>query len=145
MAIASPQTGQVKTPAPTFVRPIHEGFPVKDAEVSLKFYTEVLGLKVLTYRPAALGTGYWVGTDDGIVQFHIIQSDKDFIPGPDAAIRPTGRHTAWYVDDINALRSRLDDFGIEHSEINTLIGAVQLFCKDPDGHTWEFQQVPAAQ
>jgi len=57
-------------------------------------------------------------------------------------VRPTGRHTAWYVEDIDALRSRLDDFGIEHSEIATLIGAVQLFCKDPDGHTWEFQKLP---
>ncbi len=143
MAIASPQPhSKSSTPAPTFVRPIHEGFPVKDAEASLKFYTDVLGLKVLTYRPAALGPGYWVGTDDGIVQFHIIQSDKDYIPGPDAPIHPTGRHTAWFVNSIEQLRARLDEFGIEHHEISTLIGAVQLFCKDPDGHTWEFQEAP---
>jgi catechol 2,3-dioxygenase-like lactoylglutathione lyase family enzyme len=141
MAIASPRPAATTT-APAFIRPIHEGFPVKDADVSLKFYTDVLGLKVLTNRPAALGAGYWVGTDDGITQFHIIQSDKDYIPGPNAPMNPTGRHTAWYVQDIDGLRARLDEFGIEHSEISTLIGALQLFCKDPDGHTWEFQQAP---
>ena len=141
MAIASPNPA-AKTAAPTFVRPIHEGFPVKDADVSLTFYTEVLGLKVLTYRPAVLGTGYWVGTDDGITQFHIIQSDKDYIPGAGAPRNPTGRHTAWFVQDLDGLRARLDEFGIEHHEIATLIGAVQLFCQDPDGHTWEFQQAP---
>lgn len=142
MAIASPRNAK-STVAPSFVRPIHEGFPVKDADVSLKFYTDVLGLKVLTYRPAALGAGYWVGTDDGIVQFHIIQTDKDYIPGADAPMNPTGRHTAWFVEDIDGLRARLEEYGIPHHEISTLIGAVQLFCQDPDGHVWEFQQAPS--
>jgi len=142
MAVASPQSNQTKTPAPTFIRPIHEGFPVKDADVSLKFYTEVLGLKVLTFRPAALGRGYWVGTDDNLVQFHIIETDQDYRPGPDGPLSPRGRHTAWYVDNIDAMRSRLDDFGLEHSEVGNLIGQVQLFCKDPDGHVWEFQEQP---
>ncbi|MBV9121691.1 MAG: VOC family protein [Chloroflexi bacterium] len=142
MAIASPQPSETKTPAPVFVRSIHEGFPVKDPEASLKFYTEVLGLKVLTYRPAALGPGYWVGSEDGSVQFHIIGSDKDYIPGAGAPLNPTGRHTAWYVQDIDVLRARLDEFGIAHSELTNLIGVVQLFCADPDGHTWEFQELP---
>lgn len=142
MAIASPRDAAAP-PAPTFLRPIHEGFPVKDADVSLKFYTEVLGLNVLTYRPATLGVGYWVGTDDGLVQFHIIQTDKDYIPGPGSPMNPTGRHTAWFVEDIDGLRARLDAHGIAHQEISTLIGAVQLFCQDPDGHIWEFQQAPS--
>jgi catechol 2,3-dioxygenase-like lactoylglutathione lyase family enzyme len=141
MAIASPHSTPT-TAAPAFIRPIHEGFPVKDAEVSLKFYTDVLGLKLLTYRPDTLGPGYWVGTDDTLVQFHIIQTERDYIPGPGAPMNPTGRHTAWYVEDLDALRGRLDEFGIAHTEIANLIGAVQLFCQDPDGHTWEFQQAP---
>ena len=38
--------------APKLRRPLHEGFPVKDAEASLKFYTEVLGFQKKREFPA---------------------------------------------------------------------------------------------
>ena len=72
--MTSPQVGVLAQPAviaPKLRRPLHEGFPVKDAEVSLKFNTEVLGLKVLP-RPN-IGPGDWVGTEDKRVEFHIIE------------------------------------------------------------------------
>src|SRR5581483_6582055 len=79
MAISSPeQRTSPRTPAPILQRSLHEGFPVKDAEASLKFYTEVLGMTV--YPRPNLGPGYWVGTPDGAVQFHIIQTDDEYRP-----------------------------------------------------------------
>jgi catechol 2,3-dioxygenase-like lactoylglutathione lyase family enzyme len=141
MAVTSPRAQQI-APMPAFVGSVHEGIPVHDAEVALKFYTEVLGLKVLP-RPSVLGPGYWLGDENDTVQFHIIQSDKDVKPGPDAAISPTGRHTAWVVRSLEPFRERLRQLGVEFKELppGSIVPSAQLFIKDPDGHTWEFQEV----
>jgi catechol 2,3-dioxygenase-like lactoylglutathione lyase family enzyme len=127
--------------APRLRRPLHEGFPVRDAEVSLKFYTEVLGLKVLT-RPN-IGPGYWVGTEDKRVEFHIIETDRQPIPGPDAVPAAQARHTAWLVGSLEELRNHLDSLGVAYREQSGRVGADQVFIVDPDGHTWEFQEPSA--
>ena len=127
--------------APTLRRPLHEGFPVKNAEVSLKFYTEVLGLKVLP-RPN-IGPGYWVGTEDKRVEFHIIETDAQYIPGPDAVPAAQARHTAWLVDSLEELRNHLSGLGVPYRETKGRVGADQVFIVDPDGHTWEFQEPSA--
>ncbi|MBV9580783.1 MAG: VOC family protein [Chloroflexi bacterium] len=127
--------------APRLRRPLHEGFPVKNAEVSLKFYTEVLGLQVLP-RPN-IGPGYWVGTPDKRVEFHIIETDQQYIPGPDTVPTAQSRHTAWMVDSLAELRSHLESIGVAYREQKGRVGADQVFIVDPDGHTWEFQEPSA--
>jgi glyoxylase I family protein len=142
--MTSPQTGVLdrqSTSAPTLRRPLHEGFPVKDAEASLKFYTDVLGLQVLP-RPN-IGPGYWVGTTDRKVEFHIIQTDTQYIPGPDAIPAAQARHTAWLVDSLEDLRQHLSGLGVAFREQKGRVGADQVFVVDPDGHTWEFQEPSA--
>jgi glyoxylase I family protein len=139
--MTSPQSGVLErhaAGAPRLRRPLHEGFPVKDAEVSLKFYTEVLGMQVLP-RPN-IGPGYWVGTADKRVEFHIIETDSQYIPGPDAVPAAQARHTAWMVDSLEDLRRHLDSLGVPYREQKGRVGADQVFIVDPDGHTWEFQE-----
>jgi glyoxylase I family protein len=142
--MTSPRSGlleRITVPAPRLRRPLHEGFPVKNAEVSLKFYTEVLGMKVLP-RPN-IGPGYWVGTDDKRVEFHIIETDAQYIPGPETQPAAQARHTAWLVDSLEELRQHLDSLGVPYRETKGLVGADQVFIVDPDGHTWEFQEPSA--
>jgi len=142
--MTSQQLGVVDRPVsavPGLRRPLHEGFPVKDAEVSLKFYTQVLGLKVLP-RPN-IGAGYWVGTDDRRVEFHIIETNQQYIPGPEAQPAAQARHTAWLVDSLEELRQHLGRLGVPYRETHGLVGADQVFIVDPDGHTWEFQEPSA--
>ncbi len=142
--MTSPQVGVLEPrggAAPRLRRPLHEGFPVRDAEVSLKFYTEVLGLVVLP-RPN-IGPGYWVGTEDKRVEFHIIETDSQYIPGPEAIPAAQARHTAWMVDSLEALRQHLDSLGVAYREQKGRVGADQVFIVDPDGHTWEFQEPSA--
>jgi glyoxylase I family protein len=127
--------------APSLRRPLHAGFPVKDADVSLKFYTEVLGMKVLP-RPN-IGPGYWVGTEDRRVEFHIIQTNEQYIPGADAQPAAQARHTAWLVDSLEALRQHLHGLSVPYRETHGRVGADQVFIVDPDGHTWEFQEPSA--
>jgi catechol 2,3-dioxygenase-like lactoylglutathione lyase family enzyme len=142
--MTSTQVGVLAHPEatmPTLRRPLHEGFPVKDAEVSLKFYTEVLGLMVLP-RPN-IGPGYWVGTEDKRVEFHIIETEAQYIPGPNAQPAAQARHTAWLVDSLEELRNHLSSLGVAYREQKGRVGADQVFIVDPDGHTWEFQEPSA--
>ena len=126
-------------PKPGFLGAIHEGIPVGNLEASIRFYTEVLGVRLLP-RPNLPGPGAWLGDEDNTVQFHLIVTQKDYRPGPDAPISATGRHTAWMVKDLQALRERLKALGVPYEELSGVIASDQLFLKDPEGHTWEFQE-----
>jgi catechol 2,3-dioxygenase-like lactoylglutathione lyase family enzyme len=135
-----------KTDVPVleFIGSMHEGVPCKvsDLPACIKFYQDVLGLKLLK-RPKALddiGPGAWLTDQAEKVQFHLIASDNEYAPGPDAGYHPAGRHTAWMVKDITAFRARMTALGVEFREIGSLIGAPQVFVLDPAGHTWEFQE-----
>ncbi|MEC7490696.1 MAG: VOC family protein [Pseudomonadota bacterium] len=129
-----------------FTGSIHEGIPVatEKLEACIKFYTEVLGLKLLPRPPALdeLGAGAWLGDQDDTVQFHLIANDEALVPGDGAKIEPAGRHTAWRIADVDAFRERMNALNVPFEEIGGLIGEAQLFVIDPQGHTWEFQGPP---
>jgi len=133
------QAARTDLPALQYLGPIHEGIPVRNLEESVKFYIEVLGLRLLP-RPALPGPGAWLGDADNTVQFHLIVTEKDYRPGPDAPISATGRHTAWMVKDLDAFRARMHALGITYREAKGNVASDQVFVKDPEGHTWEFQE-----
>ena len=139
---------QEKLPELKWVGAIHEGVPCKrkDLAACIQFYQEVLGLKLLP-RPAKLDefagyspSGAWLGDEENKVQFHLIAKDEEWCPGPEAAMSPTGRHTAWMVQDLNAFRARLRELGIQYSQLDGVVASDQVFVKDPAGFTWEFQE-----
>jgi catechol 2,3-dioxygenase-like lactoylglutathione lyase family enzyme len=146
--MATAVTDKANAPAISLVGMIHEGVPVSLANLDacIKFYTEVLGLKLLP-RPKALDElvpGAWLGDapNGERVQFHLIAKDDELRPPPGAPAAPAGRHTAWRVADINVFKARMDALGIKWSEVSSLIGDPQVFVQDPEGHTWEFQGPP---
>jgi lactoylglutathione lyase len=139
-------SGQTQVPSLTYLRSMHEGIPVShdNLDACVKFYTEVLGLKLLK-RPKALddiGRGAWLGDHDDKVQFHLIATERDYKPGPGTKYSATGRHTAWQIADIEAFRRRMEALGVDYGEAKNLLGtgSAQLFVVDPEGHTWEFQE-----
>ena len=121
------------------VRVQHEGIVTRDAEKSKTFYMKVLGLDVLP-RPKLSSYGYWLGTIDRYPQLHIIQSDAP-IPGADAPIKPTVRHTCFEVVDYDALKAMFTRDGIVFIENEQAGGRWQMLINDPDGNTLEFQRV----
>jgi catechol 2,3-dioxygenase-like lactoylglutathione lyase family enzyme len=137
---------QTQVPSLTYLGSMHEGIPVSHANLDdcIKFYTEVLGLKLLKLPKALddIGRGAWLGDADNKVQFHLIATERDYKPGSGAKYSATGRHTAWLIADIEAFRARMDALGVEYGEAKNLLGAgsAQLFVVDPEGHTWEFQE-----
>src|SRR5215813_8323107 len=94
------------------VRVQHEGIVTADAERSKDFYCRVFGWQALE-RPAFRAGGYWIGTPGIFPQIHIIQTDN-VPPGPGAPISPTGRHTAFEVADLEALKATLEREGIKY-------------------------------
>jgi catechol 2,3-dioxygenase-like lactoylglutathione lyase family enzyme len=139
-------SSQATVPGLTYLGTMHEGIPVnpENLDACIKFYIDVLGLKLLP-RPKALddiGRGAWLGDPDNKVQFHLISTARDYKPGPDASYSATGRHTAWLIKDIEAFRARMDALKIPYGEAKNLLGSgsAQLFVVDPEGHTWEFQE-----
>lgn len=142
-----PTADQANVPSISFVGLIHEGVPValKNLDACVKFYTEVLGMKLLP-RPKALDEivpGAWLGNEDNTVQFHLIAKDDELRPRDGAPPAPAGRHTAWRVRDLDAFRARMKALGVRYEEIGNLIGDAQVFVQDPEGHTWEFQGPPS--
>ena len=120
------------------VRVQHEGIVTADAERSKDFYCRVFGWDVLE-RPAFNVGGYWIGKAGIFPQIHIIQSNMT-PPGPDAAISPVARHTAFEVADYDAMKATLEREGIKYVENVQPGGRVQMLCNDPDGNTLEFQK-----
>lgn len=139
-------TKVASAPKMEFIGAIHEGIPVapERLDACIAFYRDVLGLKQIPRPPALdkLGSGAWFTDENERVQFHLISNPDALKPGPEAKVEPAGRHTAWMIKDATAFRARMDALGMEYQEIGSLIGAPQLFVLDPEGHTWEFQEMP---
>lgn len=110
----------------------HLGIPVADAERSLRFYRDVLGLERCA-RPALDYPGAWLSLGDQ--QLHLMQlglgetGDARRYPGRD-------RHVALGVEDLAALRRALDAAGVSYTLSRS--GRAALFCRDPDGNGLEF-------
>lgn len=108
----------------------HVSLNVDDAEVGGRFYQDVLGLTRLD-RPDFGFPGVWLSA--GAVQVHLIE-----VEGHTA---PDGQHFAFQVDDVDAVRARLAERGVEASQPYSLPGAGrQSFFHDPAGNLIELNQ-----
>jgi len=140
MAEAVQAKSEQKTSRPAMVAPIHDAYPISDLDRSLRFYTEVMGLKVLP-RPEMAFAGAWLADDTGHVEIHLFVSDA-LKPGPGTAPSNLARHAAYAVDDLEAWRQFLKGQGLPILERSISGRTPQVFVTDPDGHTIELQQAP---
>ncbi len=112
----------------------HASVLVNDTAHALRFYRDVLGLKVNPQRPDLGYPGAWL--DVGAQQIHLLE-----LPGGDnRGARPAhgGRdyHTALYVSQLDALKRALEQAGVSYTLSKS--GRRALFCRDPDGNALEF-------
>lgn len=111
----------------------HVSVIVSDTERSLRFYRDLLGLRVDPTRPDLGYPGAWLWI--GELQIHLLE-----LPNPDpVADRPAhggrDRHVALLIDDVDALAQRLDSAGIGYTRSRS--GRRALFFRDPDGNALE--------
>lgn len=111
----------------------HVSLLVADTARSLEFYCGVLGLVIDPTRPELGFPGAWLKVGDR--QVHLLE-----LPNPDPLEgRPAhggrDRHTAFLVDDFEAMRARLEAAGQPYTLSRS--GRQALFCRDPDGNAVE--------
>jgi glyoxylase I family protein len=113
----------------------HVSIIVSDTMKALRFYSGVLGLKTCE-RPDLPFPGAWLQL--GAQQIHLLE-----VPNPDRNEgRPEhgglDRHTAFLVNDLDAVRQQLELQDIYYTLSKS--GRRALFCRDPDGNAVELIQ-----
>lgn len=114
---------------------LHVSVIVADTERALRFYRDILKLRVNPARPDLGYPGAWL--DVGSQQIHLLQLPN---PYPNAAPEQPvhggrDRHCAFAVDDFAAARAALDQAAVAYSLSKS--GRRALFCRDPDGNAVE--------
>ncbi len=112
--------------------------PVADVDLSKAFYVEKMGfhadhdvtpsatMRVVQLTPPGSACSIAIGTGLGL---------DDVPPG---SVR--GLHLV--VDDVAQVREILAGRGVEVGEIIDMGGIKYVFLSDPDGNSWELQQIP---
>jgi glyoxylase I family protein len=126
-------------------RPHHLNLAGAHWHDSAAFYRDLLGLVPVELPRDREAYGATIATlqDERGYQYHFIPSDPDFAARNNLPVNPLGAgHLAFRVDDIAAVRARLDAAGIPYSDMGewAIKGWHQLFCADPDGRVIEFHQ-----
>lgn len=113
----------------------HAAIICSDYERSRRFYTEVLGLKVIAehFREARNSWKLDLGLPDA--------SQVELFSFPGAPPRPSYpeaqglRHLAFVVDDVPACKARLESLGVavEPVRVDEYTGRRFTFFSDPDG------------
>lgn len=115
------------------IRLHHVSLIVADTGRALAFYQGILGLTIDDSRPDLSFPGAWLSLGDR--QLHLLE-----VPNPDPVDgRPAhggrDRHTALLVERIAEFVDRLQTAGVDYTMSKS--GRRALFCRDPDGNTWE--------
>ncbi|MES9834394.1 MAG: VOC family protein [Candidatus Thiodiazotropha sp. DIVDIV] len=106
----------------------HVSLLVSNTQRALDFYCGLLGLTQDSQRPDLGFPGAWLQI--GAQQIHLLE-----LPNPDPLEgRPShggrDRHTAFLVDDFEALKKQLEQAGVAYTLSRS--GRRALFCRDPD-------------
>jgi predicted enzyme related to lactoylglutathione lyase len=104
-------------------------YSVGDVPRARDFYRDVLGLEV-----GETFGDHWVEFNVGNATFGIGYGEAlGFVPG-------ASNGAAFEVDDIEALRSRLQTTGLEVSELHEFPACRTCFASDPDGNRFALHQ-----
>ncbi|TDF94087.1 VOC family protein [Paenibacillus piri] len=118
----------------------HIGVKVKDMDVSVRFYTEILGMKLVKRARLADGVelGFLSFPDSDNIEIELIGRGHDGLPN-DSIVH----HIAFTVTDIQAEVDRLKGLGVhlmDETPRAILDGDLIAFFFGPDGERLEFFQ-----
>jgi catechol 2,3-dioxygenase-like lactoylglutathione lyase family enzyme len=127
-------------------RPHHLNLAVDgDVGRTADFYRDLLGLTPVELPRDQDSYGAAIATlqDRSGYQYHFVPPEPGFAQRQGLPVNPLVGHLAFRVDDIAAVRARLDAEAIPYSDMGewAIKGWHQLFCADPDGRVIEFHQV----
>ncbi len=115
----------------------HVSIIVADAEKSLAFYQQILGVQLLP-RPDLGFPGYWIDLGAG-QSIHIMQLDNPYagVQRPEHGGRDY--HFALRVDALDGFIEKLEALGIEYTKSKS--GRKALFFKDLDNNALELFEI----
>ena len=128
----------------------HHGIRINPSDESLdqakEFYSGLLGLEADEGRPNIRGVpGFWmyVGRDEQRTQIHLMGAVGESPVADSAEDDPTRPHVALAVEDINEARRELEERGVRHWTVRSLVGenSDQVFIHDPFGNIIELHQI----
>jgi catechol 2,3-dioxygenase-like lactoylglutathione lyase family enzyme len=112
----------------------HVSFAIDDLDASLHFYRDILGFEMLERPEMGIG-GAWLGA--GSAQVHLIVRPEGMELGQNVGRNvPLANHTAFAIEDYEAVRDHLAAEGLEVLETNPKQG--QMWVTDPSGNVIEF-------
>lgn len=120
---------------------LHTMIRVKDIKESLKFYQELIGLKLVSEKRLDDCNLYFLSDDYGEVQIELTYNDETPEGGYELG---TGfGHFAFQVESMDKLTQKLKEMGYEYlwePYKLSAVGSTIAFVKDPDGYEIEFIQ-----
>ena len=128
----------------------HHGIRIDPSDESLAqakaFYSDLLGLETDEGRPDIPGIpGFWmyVGNDEQSTQIHLMGATGVSPVARNAEDDPTRTHVALAVEDIDEARRELEERGVRHWTVRSLVGrnSDQVFVPDPFGNVIELHQI----
>ena len=117
---------------------LHSMIRVKDLNKSMKFYTELMGLKLTEERRLDDCTLYFLTDEESGVQIEL--TDNDETPANGYENGNAFGHFAFFCDDFDKFTTKLKELGYEYLyEPFDLTGKGSKigFIKDPDGNEIE--------
>lgn len=104
-------------------------YSVRDVPRAKAFYRDVLGL-----QPGESFGDHWVEFDVGSTTFGIGNGESlGLMPG-------ASNGAAFEVDDVRAMRDRLEESGVEVGEIHEFPACFSCFASDPEGNKFAIHQ-----
>jgi len=122
----------------------HVGIVTSDVDRLTRFYRDVIGLELFAASEAQsehMVPFRWLRLGDH--ELHVVQRDPRLAERLNVSINPSVQpHFAVRVDDIEALKRRLDANGVEWIDWGHIgiRGLNQIFMRDADGNVVEFEQ-----
>ena len=103
--------------------------PPDAADSARAFYGGSLGLEERDVLPSLDPAEFIWYRAGGDLELHLMLREEQ---------RRDQRHFCLVVDDLDALRRRLEEQGHEVSDATSLVGRPRFFCRDPFGNLLEF-------
>lgn len=117
---------------------LHSMIRVRNIEDSLKFYTELLNMKLIEKRRLEDCTLYFLQDDTGTAQIELTYNDET--PEYGYTLGNGFGHFAFHVDSMKNFSEKLKAYGYEYLYEPfdlTGKGSMIAFVKDPDGYEIE--------
>jgi catechol 2,3-dioxygenase-like lactoylglutathione lyase family enzyme len=106
--------------------------PPDEADSARAFYGGLLGLEERDVLPSLDPSEFIWYRVGGDLELHLMLRGEQ---------TRDQRHFCLVVDDLDAMRRRLEDDGQEVSDATPLVGRPRFFCRDPFGNLVEFTHI----